>query len=400
MDRRQQKPRWAELSQFERIALIVWCVALAIATARLLLPTKHIHSVYPNYSGAATRWVEGRPVYTIARDYNYRYSPIVTVLFAAFLPLGDSVAGAIWCLANGIALVIATWIWMDRGAPRAIPPPARGLVLLLMLPLAIGNIASLQVNPLVIAMLLLAMVAFEHRGWTWAAALIAGAFFFKIYPLALGMLLILVRPREMSWRLIAAILIGLLLPYLFQHPHYVTDQYRGLLHYLIGEDRGSIDTIEAYRDVQFILRDLGLPIDLQAYRLIELAMAAVIALTCFWAARARWNPAVLGFLILSLSLGWMTALGPATEALTYVLLAPLVCWLMVARQTARGRVPWWIYLIVYVLLLYPVFSGLFPGHTPLRSPRLKFIEPTAALILMLAAWLDAFGLQRQEEARR
>ena len=169
-------------------------MVLIIAAARLLIPTRHYHSVYPNYGEAASRWVHGESVYTITRDYNYRYSPIVTVIFAAFLPLGDRVAGAIWCLIDGMALIGATWLWMRRAAPRAISPSARGIVLLLMLPLSIGNIAIVQVNPLVIAMLLLAMVAFDLRRWTMAAALIAGAFFFKIYPLALGMLLILTSP--------------------------------------------------------------------------------------------------------------------------------------------------------------------------------------------------------------
>ena len=114
----------------------------------------------------------------------------------------------------------------------------------------------------------------------------------------------------------------------------------------------------------------------------------------------HWSAQNLGFLILALALGWMTAFGPATEAMTYILLAPLVCWLLVARSSNAGRLPFWVYLIVYLLLLYPVFSGLFPGHTPLRSPRMKFVEPTAALIFMLTAMLDAFAFQRDQEIKR
>jgi hypothetical protein len=143
--------------------------------------------------------------------------------------------------------------------------------------------------------------------------------------------------------------------------------------------------------VQFILRDLRVPIELHTYRLIELAAAAMIALVCLWAKWRNLPPARIHFLLFALAVCWMTALGPATEAMTYILVAPLICWLLIARKEVPGPLPWWVYLAIYLLFLFPTFAGLVPGHTTLRSPRLKFIQPAAAMLLMLATLIEVLA---------
>jgi hypothetical protein len=92
----------------------------------------------------------------------------------------------------------------------------------------------------------------------------------------------------------------------------------------------------------------------------------------------------------------MTALGPATEAMTYLLIAPIICWLLAACWEEERWPVRSLYLLIYLLLLYPAFAGLFPGHSILRSPRLKSVQPIAALILLGVICLKQLRGTRQE----
>lgn len=367
---------------------------MAVVVARFLLFPSRAHSVYPNFSGAASRWMLSQSLYTTTRDYDYRYSPAVAVGFVPLRLIGDRAGILAWCSVNALVLLTGMVLWMKRDAPRAVSGMERGIILLLLLPLALGNIADAQSNCLVIGLLLLALAAVEAGAWNTSACLIGIAFLFKLYPLAMGLLLVLLYPRKMAWRLPLAIAAGLLLPFLFQHREYVAAQYHDWARYLLAEDRGDQDVGRAYRDLQFVLRDLHAPIPLAAYRIIELAAAALIALTCLRARLAGWKPARVHLLVLTLAVCWMTALGPATEAATYVLVAPVVCWLLVARRAERPSAGWWLVLLVYLMLLYLPFAGLFPGRSVLRSPQLKSLHPAAVLVLLGMTLWDVWAKTR------
>ena len=84
----------------------------------------------------------------------------------------------------------------------------------------------------------------------------------------------------------------------------------------------------------------------------------------------------------------MTVFGPATESMTYLLIAPVVCLLLITTPLSRGSWTGYLYLSSYLLLLYPPFDGMFGHHSVLLTPRLKSIQPIAALLLLAGMLID------------
>lgn len=381
---------WQELSNFERWAVFLWSLLLIVSAVRLIgSPDKH--TVYPNFTEAASRWVRGSELYASKGSYDFRYSPLVAIGFIPLLPLGNRIGGVIWCILSVTTLIAAMSWWLKQGTPEQISGPKRGILFLLLLPLTIGNIASDQSNALVLAFMLVAITAVQVDLFSLAAIAIVGAFLFKIYPLSLGLLLILIHPRKMSGRLLLFLVAGLLLPYLFQRPAYVTATYRNWIHYLTVEDRSTDGPGHAYRDLQFLLHDLSIVIVQRTYRLIELGTAGALALFCLIARLKGWHPARLHFFTLTVAVCWMTVFGPATESMTYLLIAPVVCWLLITPRLSRSSWTGYLYLLSYLLLLYPPFAGMFGHHSVFRTPRLKSIQPIAALLLLAGTLIDAVG---------
>lgn len=365
---------------------------LIISLVRLgLSPEKH--SVYPNYTEAASRWVHGQDLYAARGNYDFRYSPIVAIGYIPLLPLGNRFGGMVWCILSTGLLLASVLYWLKWGTPRLLSDQERGAVFLMMLPLAIGNIASNQTNALVLAMLLVAITAVQTGWFTTAALAIIGAFFFKIYPLSLGLILVLIYPRKISGRLLLLIVAGILLPYLFQRTAYVHATYRDWGRYLTIEDRSTEGLARRYRDFQFLLHDLSIAITQRTYRAIELTMAAAFGALCLIARLKRRSSANLNFFAFTLAICWMTVFGPATESMTYLLVAPIVCWLIIAAHPSRKTWTWYLYLLSYLLLLYPPFAGIFGSHTVFRSPRLKSIQPIAVLLLLVGTLVDAVRSQ-------
>src|SRR5262249_20400075 len=96
-----------------QIALVVWMVILVAISGRLLL-AKRSNSVYPIFSAAGAAWLAGETVYrdpTPELD-QFRYSPSVAAVFAAWSLLPAPVGEILWRLLNAAVLLggLAYWI--------------------------------------------------------------------------------------------------------------------------------------------------------------------------------------------------------------------------------------------------------------------------------------------------
>src|SRR5262249_52813425 len=85
-----------------------------------------------------------------------------------------------------------------------------------------------------------------------AAVCLALACLFKIYPIAIGLLLVVIYPGRFGWRLLLALVLGLGVPFLLQHPEYVATQYAGWLHHLQNDDRSGFPREYWYRDLRLL----------------------------------------------------------------------------------------------------------------------------------------------------
>src|SRR5262249_34091107 len=142
----------------------------------------------------------------------------------------------------------ALFCWTRDALPRRLTRAQRATLFLLILPLAAGNLNNGQSNPLLLGLLLAAVTAAARRRWVIAAGCVVLAAGFKVYPLALGLLLVLVLPRRFTAALLISIPVALGLPFLLQEPGYVAQQWGEWARHVTVEDRHSRPLEFWYRD--------------------------------------------------------------------------------------------------------------------------------------------------------
>jgi hypothetical protein len=292
----------------------------------LLAP--HTKSVYPIFAAAARCWVAGGDCYgELAPGLDrFRYSPAVAALLVPFSVLPDSLGGALWRLLNaGVYLGALAW-WVRVVLPPSLTAGQRAALFLLVVPLSVGSLNNGQSNALVIGLLLAALAAAKTDRWNLAAGCVVLACLFKVYPIAVGLLLAVVYPRRMAVRLVAALAVGLALPFGFQQFAFVAGQYASWLHHLQIFDRQVLRTELWYRDLRLVFHTWLITLDTRTYQAVELLGAAAAAGICMAARRAGWPRDRLLVVLFALGCCWMTVLGPATESCTYILLAPSLAW--------------------------------------------------------------------------
>jgi hypothetical protein len=310
----------------------------------------------------------------------YRYSPLVAALLAPLGMLPRPLDEILWRLVN-LAVYLGALAWWSRAVlPRPLTAAQLAGLYLLIVPMSLGNLNNGQANLAVIGLLLAGTAAVAQRRWPLAGTAAALACLLKLYPLAVGLLLALVRPRRFTVCFVVALLVGLALPFVLQHPAYAAAQYRAWLSYLQFDDRTSWAPAIAYRDLRLFLTVwLACP-GPGHYLALQLLGAAACAALCWAACRHGWTQRRLLTLLLALGCVWMTVLGPCTEACTYVLLAPSLAWTLMEswleQRWVVGRV---LATAGYALFLAHVIAGWMGGLTV--QVHALGLHPVAALLV-------------------
>lgn len=381
------RPWFHRLDRWEKAAGVVWAGALLAVCVRLALSARYL-GVYPIFAAAGRAWPAGQGLYRLVDhlDY-YRYSPLVAVMLVPFSLLPDWLGGIVWRLVNaGVYLAALAW-WSRAVLPRLLSRSQHALLLLLVAPLSIGNLHTGQCNTLVLGLLLAATAAVAGGRWSLASACVAVACLFKVYPLAVLLLLAAVYPRQFAARAFAALAVGCAVPFLLQSPAYVAAQYVAWWHHLLAYDRRILSTEFWYRDLRLLCQVCGVPLSDRAYVAVQLLTGAGIALVCLAARRAGWTQRGLLTLLLALGCCWMTLFGSATESATYVLLAPALAWAVLEAWLADR--PRWVLAALfssYGLFVACQMASWFPVARQVHSLGL---QPLAALLLFGVLLLDA-----------
>jgi hypothetical protein len=375
---------------WERLALLLWGLVLLAISLRVLLSPR-ANSVYPIFAAAGQAWLNGEDLYLDEAERGgldqYRYSPAVAAVFAPLSLLPERLAGVLWRLLNAAAYLGAFAWWCSAALPggASLSAGRRAALWLLLLPLSVGSLNNGQSNPLVTGLMLAAAAGCVRQRWNLAAACMAAACLFKVYPIAVGLLLVVVYPRQLGVRLLVTLATGLLLPLLLQQPEYVARQYQQWLQVLSVEDRKAEPLTNCYRDLWLLLRVAGVPPGRGVYVAIQLAGAAAVAAACLLAGRAGWPRRSLLLLVLALGVCWILLLGPATESCTYILAAPVLAWAVLqAGAGTVARWPRWLTLAGFTLLVIAQASCWFAGGKQFRS-----LGPQPLAAVLLAAALPA-----------
>jgi hypothetical protein len=389
-----------------RAAFIVFGLWLAVILGVTIrgIAAPHQNSVFLVFRDAGRAWLAGQPLYSHVGKY--LYSPLAAAWFAPFALIPDWAASALWHLATGLAYLFAVICWFrryesssllrsDTELPSAETKASSGrlsssastvLGLLLLLPLSIGNLNNGQASPLIIALLLCGCLAALDERWTLAAGCIAIATFFKIYPLAIGLLLAVIEPRKLSWRLILGLLILGILSLVLQRPDYVVNQYGDWWRSLGADQRRVSTELGSWRDAWLLLRILHVPITVGAYAVLQAATALAAAIFCWWRAKT-WNREAVIWSVFSIGCLWITLFGPSTELATYIFLAPPVAFAcsraLLSVIQKRLRLAWFQFLPVAaygLLLLAEALNAWVPVIR--QNNYLHAIQPVAALLFL------------------
>jgi hypothetical protein len=378
---------FASLSKWERAALLAWCVLLLTVGIRAAI-WPEAHSVYPIFALASEKWRTGQDLYLQTKYDVYRYSPLVA---AALVPLGllpMSLGGVVWrFLGAGVYLAALSWWGRTMMARQDLSAADQGtkrtwlaVFFLLVLPLSLDNLNNGQSNVLMIGLVMLGVLACGSERWVLAAMCLAAACLFKIYPLAVALLLAAVYPRRFTGRFVLLLAVGLLLPFLLQRPAYVAEQYASWMAYLKQDERQSKVLELWYRDVRLLSRVCGMPLAAGVYALIQLAAGGCIAAVCLAARRQGWPHRRLAPLLFGLGCCWMTVFGVAAETSTYMIMAPIAAWLVV-EAWHQSRPPWvrGLYLGMYLLFAVGRAAGSYPDYRRYSM----VVQPGTSLLLFL-----------------
>jgi hypothetical protein len=365
-----------------KAAVLTWTVIVSFVCVRAALqPYKR--TLYTTWEQAGADWEAGRDLYRkswrVDQD-QFRYSPLTAVLLVPFHYLPLRVGGVVWRILNAAVLLSGFALWL-RSAPKERTASQKAILFIIVSLLSLSSLSNGQPNPLVLGLLLLALAAVDRERWSTAAFCVALAAAIKIYPLAIGLLLAVVYPRRFAFRLLLALTLVVMLPFVCQRWDYVYSQYVEWLQRLGKDNRWYWPPHMAYRDLWLLIRLAHLPLTPLGYRIVQLACAAVCAGVCV-AMRWRGLPQRdILTAVLMLGTCWMTLCGPATESSTYVLLAPALAWAVHAGESERwpGYLRWPTRL-AFLLFAVCLIRAIWPNVNRVHGLGL---QPQGALLLSL-----------------
>jgi hypothetical protein len=368
-----------KISSVTRIAVMLWLITLTIIFIRLAVSSGS-HSVYPIYSHAGKNWLDSKPLYGSYKEPTaFVYSPTAAAFFAPFSLLPDFLGEVLWRL-----LVLAVCLsgieqWLQIAMRRFFPPQSRALFYILLLPLSLAGLNNGQANCMVLGLLVWAIVAAENSSWCMAAFCIAAATCLKIYPIVVGLLLILIYPRQFLWRLLLFLFGLLALSFVLQHPAYVQNQYQFWFNMRLLENRRHWDDSIAPHDLWMVLKVLHLQISEHSYQVVQILSGAAIAAICLFGRLRNWPKDLLLFALFSMSCLWMILCGPATESSTYTILAPFLA-LTLINSFWRPDAMWMRVLIITAVAL-SITSFAINSFTQIRDPGWMSLQPIGAFLL-------------------
>jgi hypothetical protein len=372
--------RLKSLSAWNIGASAVWIIVflgLAIRT----LTNQHRATAFTVYRLAGIHWSSAQHLYGDWRGFVY--SPLAAVFFAPFGLLPPGLGNLCWTWLNAAIFLLGVYALLSSDIYPGIKPRYHGIVYLLLVPLVLGNLDTGQANPTVIGLVLLAVASVPAERWSVVALCVAAATYLKIYPLAVGLILFLMAPRRLGWRLLLALLALGFLPFLFQHWPYVSQQYHEWISTRSADDRRLYPIKDVPLDLWFLLVRVGhLPIPALVYSAFQVLSGGAIALFCLAGIWRHWRKERLMAAILAFLCIWMTLCGPATELQTYVLLAPAV--VLTVVDAVFGSRPRWLriglVLVYLVMVLAVARTSFLPSQKGLW---ILTLQPLAAILFLV-----------------
>ena len=364
-----------------RRAAVIWgifAVALCVKTAFY----GSEHSLFPVYAGAARHWWAGMSLYG---DYlpiegidEFRYSPPFAVAMTPFALFGTRCGAMLWDLTSIALLLGALRVMVRDILPGRWTPHRSEIFLALALAGSAVGLWSGQSNAILVALVILGMAAMIRQRWWTAAWLLATPVFIKLWAIAVVLLLVVYWPRQLILRLIVVCLAIALLPFLTL-PCDAMWQYETWLTRLAHTEQMRW---RGYRDAWTIWNALWPPVNNGVYKILQLGIATAVFGWSLWQRRRGISAAHLLTLIYAIWVSWQLLFGPASEQLTYGIIAPAASWaVLVSFDEKRAR---WLTLPAWSMMTL-LASGDIENAVVAVFPNGKAFLPLG--VLLFVAWL-------------
>ena len=297
-------------------AWLLWLLLFVINTALVLGGSGRTVSLV--YRQASLDWFHGHALYG-ETGWGFLYLPQAAIAFAPFAWLPETLAEILW---RGLAIGgFAVGVWrLAELARREGEPSLFPLMTAIALPLAWDSARSGQMTlPMAALMILATADAAEGRWWRSAFWLSTGV---ALKPVILVLTLLLAAVvAPMRWRVTAATAAVLCVPFLFQWPGYVVDQYH---HFVTAMARVSqVEDSYYFANIFGMLRVAGVEVPL-AVRWVVRVAAALATLALAFRAHRSLAPRWALIHIYALACCYLMLWNPRAEFNGYSILGPVL----------------------------------------------------------------------------
>ncbi len=235
---------------------------------------------------------------------------------------------------RGTVPISVAWMPQKWDCPLRTRSLREGQFLLLALAVSIRGTWTGQMNALVLAAVLFALVQAVQGRWWAATLLLAVAGHLKVWALVAAALTALRWPRQVLPRLALCLPAVGLLPLAAKPAAQVLMSYAQWCDCLIERFVGARRWV-GYRDAWTIWENLAPPVRPQLYAAMQVA-SGLAAAWCVWQTRRGVSARGYVLAVAAAWACWQLLLGPGTERLTYLIVAPVAAW-AVLESLAAGR---------------------------------------------------------------
>ena len=371
-------------------ALTGWIVLMAAVAGKSIVEPLQ-HTVYTTFSDTSRNWWSGVSLYQywqysheIPREYYY--SPTFAVAISPLAIWPEWLGGLWWGVGSAVLLLVALRLFYRDVLPSGRWPAAHeGKFLLLALVGSLRSFWSGQSNALIVALVLLGAVAIVRGRWWRGAWCLALPVHIKVWPFALAGLLGAQWPRRFVPRFALVVVALGLIPFLTKPAATVAEQYKEWFESLCTRQTGVV-RYAGYRDAWTIWEAVSSPVNPRAFLALQAAGALAVLGWCFTRGRQGATPQQRLVWTIAAWSSWQLLLGPGTERLTYILIAPVLAWGLVASYAARrGR--FWITLAFSATYIFDF--GRLEHFLAGISPLALAVQPCGVLIFV--GWLLRYG---------
>ncbi|MGI9114173.1 MAG: glycosyltransferase family 87 protein [Chthoniobacterales bacterium] len=319
-----------------RQSLLAWMgwLIFAVAICAVSHHQGFKRTVVPSYRAASTAWLASRPIYELDSIHGFLYLPSAAALTVPFLGLPASAHELVFRALSIGFLAWATWRLasaVERATGRAAFLPMTFLVI----PTAIGSAVAGQMNIALAAAMAAAAADMIEKRWNRAAIWLGLGFALKP-QMAVFLVLAAIMFRPMRLRALIALVAALLVPFLFQSPHFVFEQYR--LCWTKLQLSGNPTAVhEHFNDLFGLLSSFGLEVRESSQWIIRIISMALTVL-CAWRGAQRRDNAAAVLMTLAWAACYLMLFNPRTEGGSYVIAAVPLAVFAVCATAPRIRV--------------------------------------------------------------